>query len=80
MTQPTPNPDSSEPLWSVGGITAAVTAFLSLVVAFGVDLTADQQTAILGVAAVLAPLAVALVGRSRVFSPATVAQIRDGDR
>lgn len=76
MTQPTPTPPA-EPLWSVGGITAAVTALLALVTAFGLDLTAEQQTAILGVAAVLAPLAVTLVGRARVFSPATVAKLTD---
>ncbi|ROO51089.1 hypothetical protein EDC02_5953 [Micromonospora sp. Llam0] len=76
---PTPTPPS-EPLWSVGGITAVVAAFVALVTAFGLDLSPEQQTAILGVAAVLAPLAVALIGRSRVFSPATVAELTRYDQ
>lgn len=71
----TPTPPPSEPLWSVGGITAAVTAVLALVTAFGLPLTDAQQAAILGVAAVAAPLVVALVGRGKVFSPATVARL-----
>lgn len=79
MTQPTPTPPT-EPLLSVGSITAVISALLALVTAFGLDLSPEQQTAILGVAAVLAPLAVALVGRSKVFSPATVARIRDGQQ
>ena len=65
----TPNPGSSEPLWSVGGITAAVTALLGVVTAFGLPLTEAQQ------AAVLAPLIVALVGRARVYAPATVERL-----
>lgn len=71
----TPNPGSSEPLWSVGGITAAVTALLGVVTAFGLPLTEAQQAAVLGLAAVLAPLTVALVGRARVYAPATVERL-----
>jgi hypothetical protein len=55
-----------EPLATTGTVTAAVTAVIALVVAFGVDLTTDQQTAILGVAAVIAPLVVALWTRRKV--------------
>ncbi|TDC63869.1 hypothetical protein E1258_09490 [Micromonospora sp. KC207] len=73
MSTPTiPSSEASEPLLSVGGITAGVTALIALVTAFGLDLSAEQQTAILGVVAVLAPLVVSLVGRGRVYSPATV--------
>ena len=38
-----------EPIATVGGITAAVTAILAVLLSFGVDLTPDQQTAIIGV-------------------------------
>tara|TARA_R100001244_G_scaffold6385_8_gene7500 strand:+ start:604 stop:813 length:210 start_codon:yes stop_codon:yes gene_type:complete len=50
----------------VAGITAAVAAVLALLVAFGLDMTAEQQTAILGVVAVVAPLVAAIVTRSKV--------------
>lgn len=58
-----------EPLLTAGGITAAVTALLALLVAFGVDLTEGQSTAILGVAGVVAPLIMAWAARAKV-SPA----------
>lgn len=67
--------DSTEPLVTVGSLTAAATALLALLVAFGLDLSADQQSAILGVVAVVAPIVVAVVGRRRVYSPATVARL-----
>lgn len=57
---------NTEPLWTVAGITAAVTALIALLTAFGLDLTEAQSTAILGVVAVLAPTVVALVARSKV--------------
>ncbi|WFE28058.1 hypothetical protein O7623_02300 [Solwaraspora sp. WMMD791] len=71
----TPRPDSSEPLWSVGGVTAVVTAVLAVVTAFGLPLTDAQQAAILGLVAVVAPLVVALIGRTRVYAPATVERL-----
>jgi hypothetical protein len=55
-----------EPLVTVASITAVVSAVLALVVAFGLDLTADQQAAILGAVAAVAPIAVALIVRPRV--------------
>jgi hypothetical protein len=55
-----------EPLVTAATITALVTALIGLLVAFGVDLTDDQQTAVLGVVAVVAPLVVALFTRSKV--------------
>ncbi len=66
---------TSEPVISVAGITAAASALLALVVSFGFDLTADQQVAIMGVVAVLAPLLVGIVARGKVFSPDAVARI-----
>jgi hypothetical protein len=71
----TPDPGASEPLWSVGSITAAVTAIIALLAAFGLDISDDQQSAILGVVAVAAPLVVAALSRGRVYSPATVARL-----
>lgn len=56
---------------SVGSITAAVTAVLALLVAYGFDVSEEQQTAILGVVAVLAPVIVGIVTRSKVYSEAT---------
>lgn len=60
----------TEPLITVASITALVAAIVGLVVAFGVDLSDDQQTAILGFAAVAAPLVVGFVARRKV-SPAS---------
>ncbi|MFF3853694.1 hypothetical protein [Micromonospora sp. NPDC002575] len=68
-------PAASEPLLTVGGVTAAGAAVLSLLVAFGLPVSDDQQTALLGLVAVLAPLVVAVLARGRVYSPATVADL-----
>ncbi len=57
---------NSEPLVSVATITAAVVALIGLAVAFGLNLTGDQQTSILAVVAVVAPLIVAAGARGRV--------------
>ncbi len=62
---------NEQPAAIVGTITAAVAAVIALVVAFGIDLTPDQQAAILSVAAVAAPLIAALFIRLRVWSPAS---------
>lgn len=68
----TPPPGApAEPLITVGGITAGVTAVLALLVAFGLSLSDAQNAAVLGVAAVLAPIVVAVVGRLKVWSPAS---------
>lgn len=76
MSEPLPPVPSStapsEPLITVGTITAFAVAALALLVAFGVDLGDDRQAAILGIVAVLAPVATAVAGRSKVFSPYTV--------
>jgi hypothetical protein len=69
----TPAPDApSEPLLTVGGVTALGTAVVAVAVAFGLHLSDAQTGAILTVLAVAAPFIVALVGRSRVFAPDTV--------
>lgn len=61
----------TEPLITVSTVTALVAAVLGSLVAFGVDLSDDQQKAILGLTAVVAPLVVGLVARSKV-TPAGV--------
>lgn len=66
---------TNEPLITVASITAGVTALLSLLVAFGLDLSGEQQTAILGVVAVVAPVVVALVTRPRVTPNAKVTPV-----
>ena len=65
-TTPSADPMSSEPLVTVASITAGVAAIIALLVSFGIPVTPEQQTAILGVVAVVAPIVVALVARERV--------------
>lgn len=67
-----------EPLWSVAGLTAAATAVIALLVAFGVPLTEEQQVAILGVVAVFGPLFVAVAAR-RFVTPNDSVVERDDD-
>lgn len=55
-----------EPLVTRASIIALVTAVLTLLVAFKVDLSDGQRDAILGIAAVVAPLVVAAVTRHKV--------------
>lgn len=61
-----------EPLAVAGAVTTVATATIGLVVAFGVDINDDQQSAILAFLAVVAPIIVAVWGRAKVFSPSTV--------
>jgi hypothetical protein len=56
----------NEPLVTRATVTSAVTAILALLVAFGVDLSNEQRAAVLGIAAVVAPLVVAAITRHRV--------------
>ena len=58
-----------EPAITIGTISAAVSAIIALLVAFGVPLTEDQQIAILGVVAALGPIVAAVITR-RFVSPA----------
>ncbi len=66
----------NEPAQVIAYITAAVSAALALLVAFGVSLTPDQQTAVLGAAAVLAPIAAGIIIRQNVYSPDTTRDIQ----
>lgn len=73
VTKPVPSSAmSTEPATIVGSITAAATAIIALLVAFGMDLTQDQQNAILGVVAVAAPVIAAVIIRGKVYAPKTV--------
>lgn len=62
---------NTEPALTVASITAAVTAALALLVSFGLNISADQQTAILGVVAVVAPFVVGIATRPKVTPVAT---------
>lgn len=80
MTQPLPappdpDPNSREPLLSVGFIVTAVTVVLDLLVIFGVHLPDATRTTVLTATTLAAPLIVAVWGRRKVFSPATVATL-----
>ncbi|MBM0275313.1 hypothetical protein [Micromonospora tarensis] len=75
MSQIPPQDSATEPLFTVGALTAAVTAVLALLVAFGLPVSDDQQAAILGVVAVAGPLVVAALARGRVYAPATVSRL-----
>lgn len=55
-----------EPLLTVGGIVALIGAVLALLTAFGIQLTDQQQKAILGISTVVAPLLVAIIARGQV--------------
>lgn len=70
-----PDPESSEPAMAVGTVTAAVGVLLTLLMAFGVDLTETQLQAILGAVLVFAPLVQGVITRGQVYSPKTVARM-----
>ena len=63
MTDKTAPTGGLAPVITAATITAGATAIIALLVAFGVPLTDEQQTAILGVIAVAGPLIVGFVGR-----------------
>lgn len=75
MTVNNPDPNSTNPALTVGVIGAAVGAVLTLLIAFGVDLTEDQTTAILGVVSTVGPILLAVITREQVYAPATVARL-----
>ena len=56
----------NEPAITSGSVTALVTALVGLLVAFGVPLSTEQQTAIIGLVAVAAPIVAALLIRRKV--------------
>jgi hypothetical protein len=72
---PDPNTTSEEPLLGVGTITTVVGILLSLAVALGLRVSPTAQVLILGATTSLAPIIVALIGRRKVWSPASVARL-----
>lgn len=68
---------ATEPVLTTAGITAAVAAVIALLVAFGVELSEVQTTAILGVVAVIAPLVV-ILARQWVTPNDKVVELDDG--
>ena len=69
---------ATEPIVTTGWISALVAAVIGLLVAFGLPLTDEQQVAVLGLAAVVAPIVVALLGRRSVVEYASSGQVRAG--
>jgi histidine ammonia-lyase len=66
----------NEPLLTAGVIASVVSALLVLLSSFGVPMTPEQGEAINGFVAVVAPIAVALIGRHFVYGPETVKRER----
>lgn len=74
-----PSGASREPAAVIGLVTTAVASVLAVLVAFGIDLTSEQQVAILGVVAGVGPIVAALLIRRKVSATAaTVATIEKG--
>lgn len=67
----------TEPVLTTAGITAVVAAVIALTVAFDIELSEVQTTAILGVVGVLAPLVVT-VARRQLFPNDKVVELDDG--
>lgn len=60
---------AKEPLLTIGTIGSLIAASVVLMRSFGVPLTDDQASAINAFVAIAAPIVIALIGRSFVFSP-----------
>lgn len=60
-------------LW--GSIGAAVGATITLLVAFGIDLTPEQTEALLGFVATVGPLVTALLIRRKAWKPSSVREL-----
>lgn len=65
----------NEPLAIINSITAAVSAVLSAVVAFGLPVTDTQQNAIIAALAAVGVVVSTILARNRVFAPSTVEEI-----
>jgi hypothetical protein len=63
---------NKEPAFILGAVGTAVASVMALLIAFGLDLTQDQQLAILRVIAGVGPLVLGLVIRLKVWAPANV--------
>lgn len=67
---------TTDPSGLFGSIGTAVGALLALLVAFGVDLTQEQVTSILGVVAAVGPLVTAWAIRRYAWAPQSVENLR----
>lgn len=56
----------NEPVLSAGVVTGIVSALIVLLTTFGVDITQEQQAAIMGVLVLIVPIAIAFWPRSKV--------------
>jgi hypothetical protein len=56
----------NEPVMTAGVITAIITAVITLLAAFGLDMTAEQQAAIIALAAIIIPIAANYLARAKV--------------
>jgi hypothetical protein len=73
---PDPNTSSTEPLLTRTAVVFGASALIDLAVAFGWNLTARQNVALLGVVNLaVAPIVLAWWARRAVYSPATVARL-----
>ncbi len=73
VTPPAPGPSApSEPVLSAASLVTVGVAVLALLTAFAVPVSDDQQAAILGAIAVVAPVILGLVARAKAWSPFTV--------
>ena len=66
MIQPSEDLMHNEPVITGASVLAFVAAVVTLLVAFGVDISADQQKAVLSVVAIAGPVVVAVFVRRRV--------------
>ncbi len=75
VTPPVPGPGApAEPVLSAATVVTAVTAILAMLVSFGLPVDNDQQSAILGAIAVVVPIILGLIARSKAWAPRTVRQ------
>lgn len=73
VTPPPPGPSAaSEPALSAASVVAVVTAILALLTALGLPVDDDVQAKILTAIAVVAPIVLGLLARSKAWSPFTV--------
>jgi hypothetical protein len=57
---------NQEPVWTIAGITSVAVALLSLIAAFGIPITEEQEVAVIGFVGTVAPLVLAYFARKRV--------------
>lgn len=66
---------NTEPAITIGAITTAVGTAITLAVAFGVPVTADEKEAILGFCAAVLPIVAAFLIRGKVSPVAAAPQV-----